>query len=110
MSVVVAAKNISGIIFLGQYRLALSALNSILFAGISWSWVIIIAIFDLRLWLLVGQVLPGVCVLLWLIDIMLQALFNPISRVDCGWVRNDDSVLFAIFSVDSEVFCHFCVV
>ena len=110
MSVVVAVKNVSGIIFLGQYRLALSALNSILFIGILWPWVIIIAIFDLRLWLLIGQVLPGVCVLLWLIDIMLQALFNPISRVDCGWVRDDDSALFAIFSVDSEVFCNFCVV
>ena len=110
MSVVVAAKNVSGIIFLGQYRLALSALNSILFMGILWSWVIIIAIFDLRLWLLVGQVLPGVCVLLWLIDIMLQAFFNPISRVDFAWVRNDDSALFAIFSVDSKVFCNFCVV
>ena len=110
MSVVVAAKNVSGIIFLGQYRLALSALNPILFIGILWSWVIIIAIFDLRFWLLVGQVLPGVCVLLWLIDIMLQALFGPISCDDCGWVRNDDSALFAIFSVDSEVFCNFCVV
>ena len=109
MSFVVSA-NVSGIVFYGQYGLALSALNPILFIGILWSWVIIIAIFDLRLWLLVGQVLPGVCVLLWLIDIMLQALFNPISRVDCGWVRNDDSVLFAIFSVDSEVFCNFCVV
>ena len=110
MSVVVAAKNVSGIIFLGQYRLALSALNSILFIGILWPWVIIIAIFDLRLWLLVGQVLPEVCVLLWLIDITLQALFNPISRVDCGLVRNSDSALFAIFSVDSGVFCSFCVV
>ena len=109
MSFVVSAK-VSGIVFYGQYGLALSALNSILFIGILWPWVIIIAIFDLRLWLLVRQVLPGVCVLLWLIDIMLQALFNPISRVDCGWVRNSDSVLFAIFSVDSEVFCNFCVI
>ena len=41
---------------------------------------------------------------------MLQALFNPISRIDCGWVRDDDSALFAIFPVDSEVFCNFCVV
>ena len=110
MSVVVAAKNVSGIIFLGQYRLALLALNSILFMGILWSWVIIIAIFDLRLWLLVRQVLPVVCVLLWLIDIMLQALFNPISRVDCGWVRNSDSALLLFsrlirgFSVASVLF------
>ena len=96
--------------FMASISWLLSALNSILFIGILWPWVIIIAIFDLRLWLLVRQVLPGVCVLLWLIDIMLQALFNPISRVDCGWVRNDDSALFAIFSVDSEVFCNFCVV
>ena len=96
--------------FMASISWLLSALNSILFIGILWPWVIIIAIFDLRLWLLVGQVLPVVCVLLWLIDIMLQALFNPISRVDCGLVRNGDSALFAIFSVDSEVFCNFCVV
>ena len=41
---------------------------------------------------------------------MFQALFNLISRADCGWVRDDDSALFAIFPVDSDVFCNFCVV
>ena len=51
----------------------MSALNSILFIGILRAWVIIIVIFDLTLLLLDGQVLPGVGLLLWLIDIMLKA-------------------------------------